>query len=69
MMIITSIHFPRGCCAICKYWYGEAVEKIDRTSGTVIYNSEIDDACQFHKKWTFSHEYCHSFILDGVYGR
>lgn len=69
MLMMTNTFAEAGCCALCQYWYGEAVESYCSQSGSVIYDGSVDDGCQYHKKWTFADECCTAFVLDVVYRR
>lgn len=69
MICLTNSHYEGKCCAICKYWYGEAVEHYNPKNGSMLYNGDVMDDCERHNRKTLARDCCESFVTEYVYSR
>lgn len=57
------------CCAICRYWYGEAVINYHPETGMMIFDDRLEDFCELHQKEFGAGEKCDSFVLEYLYSK
>lgn len=69
MLTLTNSYHEGKCCAICRYWYGDAVAQYDSKTGSVVYESETEEMCEHHGNITKANDLCEHFQTEYIYSR
>lgn len=67
MLVMTNSFHDGRCCALCKYWCGEAVVQYDFAVGDTVYDDSIKDECEYHNKETLANALCDKFQTEYIY--
>lgn len=67
MIYCTNAHTIGNCCAICRHWCGDAVQRYNPVTGFICFDDTETALCELRMELTYASDSCEEFSLEYIY--